>query len=190
MPLSFSSRSHGTVAFGFYNIETDGLLLEDHFFFCSDLCRAVLELARAEGPRRRASLDGHRFDDPRLIGDLMGAIHGTHLAGYLGEVYRRWPFPKDPRAFRQRLGGEANRPQVEALLARTARPLTIELEAEGDWEVVRIGPYAFSRGEFLELLIYLWRGGYPRWERPEADLRPPCVNALAPLLQTLSGPRP
>lgn len=33
MPLSFESRSHGPVAFGFFNIESDMLLLERTFFF-------------------------------------------------------------------------------------------------------------------------------------------------------------
>ncbi len=32
MPLSFESRSHGPVAFGFFNIESDMLLLERTFF--------------------------------------------------------------------------------------------------------------------------------------------------------------
>ena len=33
MPLSFESQSHGQVAFGFFNIASDMLLLERYFFF-------------------------------------------------------------------------------------------------------------------------------------------------------------
>jgi hypothetical protein len=33
MPLAFESLSHGAIAFGFFNIETDFLLLERYFFF-------------------------------------------------------------------------------------------------------------------------------------------------------------
>ncbi|MBC8441147.1 MAG: hypothetical protein H8D87_15855 [Deltaproteobacteria bacterium] len=33
MPLSFTSKSHGNIAFGFFNIESDMLLLEKYFFF-------------------------------------------------------------------------------------------------------------------------------------------------------------
>jgi hypothetical protein len=35
---------------------------------------------------------------------------------------------------------------------------------------IQIGDYRFSRAAFHELLQYVWRGGYPRWEdgvRPE-----------------------
>ena len=32
MPLSFSSTTHGNIAFGFFNIESDMLLLENYFF--------------------------------------------------------------------------------------------------------------------------------------------------------------
>ncbi len=44
MPLAFASRSHGSVAFGFFNIEIDMLLLEDLFFFADRFCRAVVDL--------------------------------------------------------------------------------------------------------------------------------------------------
>ena len=33
MPLTFDSLSHGKVAFGFFNIESDMLLLDHYFFF-------------------------------------------------------------------------------------------------------------------------------------------------------------
>ncbi len=32
MPLSFRSENHGNIAFGFFNIESDMLLLENYFF--------------------------------------------------------------------------------------------------------------------------------------------------------------
>jgi hypothetical protein len=33
MPLAFESLSHGTIAFGFFNIESDMLLLDRYFLF-------------------------------------------------------------------------------------------------------------------------------------------------------------
>ena len=33
MPLAFESLSHGTVPFGFFNIDSDTLLLDRYFFF-------------------------------------------------------------------------------------------------------------------------------------------------------------
>jgi hypothetical protein len=44
MPLLFKSVSHGDLAFGFFNIETDMLLLNGYFFFASDFCRHVATL--------------------------------------------------------------------------------------------------------------------------------------------------
>ena len=43
MPLAFDSLSHGKIAFGFFNIETDLLLLNRYFFFASDFCRCLVE---------------------------------------------------------------------------------------------------------------------------------------------------
>ena len=45
MPLAFESLSHGTVAFGFFNIESDMLLLDRYFFFAGDFCDCVTALA-------------------------------------------------------------------------------------------------------------------------------------------------
>jgi hypothetical protein len=45
MPLSFESMSHGTIAFGFFNIESDMLLLEQYFLFGSEFCRHIGEMA-------------------------------------------------------------------------------------------------------------------------------------------------
>jgi len=36
MPLAFESLSHGTIAFGFFNIASDMLLLEHYFLFATD----------------------------------------------------------------------------------------------------------------------------------------------------------
>jgi len=38
MPLAFDSSSHGKIAFGFFNIETDMLLLENYFIFATQFC--------------------------------------------------------------------------------------------------------------------------------------------------------
>jgi hypothetical protein len=51
MPLDFESLSHGTVAFGFFNIESDLLLLERSFFFASEFCELVDYVWRGGYPR-------------------------------------------------------------------------------------------------------------------------------------------
>ena len=47
MPLAFESLSHGTIAFGFFNIESDMLLMDQYFFFVDDFCSNVEKIATA-----------------------------------------------------------------------------------------------------------------------------------------------
>ncbi len=182
MPLAFHSLTHGTVAFGFYNIETDALLLDRLFFFCTDFCRAVSELAAGEDAT--TGLDGYAFEDPAAIGDLTGAIHGTRHVGYLGAVYRRWPFPRDPAGFRQRLACHRTREASEALLARHGAPNRIVLRRERGTGGVGIGPYGFDRDGFGALLAYVERGGMPTWEGYERGHRPAYVTAMVAAVGT------
>ena len=43
MPISFPSKSHGQIPIGFFNIETDMLLMDHYFFFSTDFCEWVVE---------------------------------------------------------------------------------------------------------------------------------------------------
>jgi hypothetical protein len=175
MPLAHETLSHGPVAFGFYNIDTDALLLDRYFFFATDFSRAAIDLAG----RGQACLDpAWRFGDPAAIGDLMGAIHGVRHTGYLGEVYRRWPFPNEPQAFRQKLDCAATRDDSQALLARHAEPCLMEMSQEPDGTLA-LGPYRFSRPQFLELVAYVRRGGWPTWENYENGACPDFAASLS-----------
>lgn len=173
MPLAFDSLSHGRVVFGFYNVETDGLLLDRQFFFCTDFCRAVAAVAA----RGQAEMPAWLCETPEAVGDLMGAIHGTRYAGLLGAVYRLWLFPDDPAGFRQKLSGHRNRARVEALLADHAHPCPLAV-ARRPGGGVAIGAYAFSAAQFRDLLDYVRRGGYPTWEGFEQGRRPAGVTAM------------
>ena len=162
MPLAFPSRSHGTVAFGFFNVHTDILLLERYVFFATDFCRAVRAL-RAEP---RTPMSGWSVHD---MGDLHGAIAGRALHGLIGATYARWPFPSDPAGFRQQPEGHENRSEVEAMVGRFARARRLELVREPDWSWVSVGPVSFDGPGFAALVAYVDRGGHPRWrdgERP------------------------
>jgi len=174
VPLLHDSQSHGPIAFGFYNIETDGLLLDRDFFFATDFCKAGLVLA----DQGRAAMQGWRFGDPRAIGDLMGAIHGVRLVGYLGEVYRRWPFPEEESQFRQKLYGADNRVAAQAILEAHAPAVIIDLESRPD-ETIAIGAYVFSQDQFRALVRYVRRGGAPSWERYEFGEGPDWAKDLA-----------
>lgn len=163
MPLAFQSLSHGQVAFGFFNIETDMMLLEVHFFFAANFARAVRMLAEnaGDGPST-VRLDAYTLAAHR-IGNLMGSIQGTDFSGFIGEVYRRYPFPRGEEKFCQQPEGPRTRGVIEGLITKYAgrKPIGITFHPADD--AVDIGGYAFDRNEFLRLILYVWVGGYPRW---------------------------
>ncbi len=180
MPLAFESLTHGTVAFGFYNIETDALLLDRLFFFCTDFCDAVLALeGTPEEQDATVDMPGYRFDDPRQIGDFHGAMAGARHVGYMGELYLRWPFPTEPARFRQRVYGEQNRAEAEAILKKWGVPTAVPVTRREAGRRYDVGPYGFSAPGYLQLLQYVWRGGYPTWEGFEEGRRPDCVAEMA-----------
>jgi len=176
MPLAFDTLSHGLVAFGFFNIDTDLLLLERYFFFASDFCDLLTRLAGedAAGPTEQ-TWPAHYIPDPAGVGDLQGAIHGVRYTGFIGEVYRRFPFPARPEDFRQQPEGWRNRDEVESLLTRHARRIEIPFVVEAGAEAVALADYLFTRPGFHALLRYVWQGGWPRWRDGE---RPDSVEAL------------
>ena len=184
MPLLFNSLSHGVVSFGFYNIETDGLLLGQHFFFCTDFCTAMKVLF--EKPLDEAAttaFSGHVFQDPQRIGNLKGAItKDSRHTGFFGELYRIWPFSEAPGAFRQKLHCFENREQTLALLESMAAPIEIQGTRNANFQQVAIGSYHFSRKEFVRLLQYVARGGYPTWEDHNESQLPAQLGVLRQLL--------
>jgi hypothetical protein len=175
MPLSFSTLNHGGVAFGFFNIETDLLLLNHNFFFADVFCKAVNQLAEREPDDfSEMTWPAYRLAETD-IGDLHGAIRGTRLVGFIGDVYRQFPFPRDPRAFKQNPEGYQTRDLITGLIQKYAQPSTINVLPERDSETIQIGEFLFSRVGFCELLDYVWVGGYPRWK---LEKRPPYLTQM------------
>ncbi len=165
MPLAFASRSHGTVAFGFFNIASDMLLLERLFFFADGFCRAMEALAEAE---QGIELPGWRIDRAGAVGNLHGAIAGFDLSGFIGATYRRWPFPALPQDFKQHPEGWRSQEEVAGMIEGFGSALAIPVSWDG--REAGIGDYRFDREGLRELLRYVDRGGYPRWKgerRPE-----------------------
>ena len=176
MPLAFESLSHGTIAFGFFNIDSDMVLLEKYFFFGSDFCEHIVAMAEGiHAGEYRARWPGYIIDDRARIGDLMGAIHGTRYTGFIGELYRRYPFPEKPEAFKQQTRGFLNQAVVREMISGYARNIQIPITANRRSGVVEIGVYHFSQQTFQELIQYVWRGGYPGWQD---DARPEYVEAM------------
>ncbi len=186
MPLAFESLSHGTIAFGFFNIESDMLLCDRYFFFADDFCRLLTEMAAAAGRRGYgADWPVHVIERPEDVGDLMGAIHGVRHTGFIGALYRRFPFPHRPEDFKQNPQGFRTRDVVSDLLAVYAQSRRVRVSVPADGQTVDLGDYRFSRSQFQALIDYVWRGGYPRWKD---DIRPPYVQQMkAEILQHRRG---
>ncbi|MBI5477271.1 MAG: hypothetical protein HY906_00360 [Deltaproteobacteria bacterium] len=173
MPLPFRSLSHGTVAFGFFNIEIDMLLLEQLFFFADRFCSLVVDLHRCLGPD--LSLPGWRIRDPAAVGNVNLAIRGVHLGGFIGETYREFPFPERPEGFKQKPDGHKNRVWAEAAIQRFGEPEELQVRVDPATGAIAVAEYVFDPATFGDLVDYVDRGGYPRWER---EVRPAYVAAM------------
>jgi len=176
VPLAFPTQSHGTIAFGFFNIELDLLLLEQLFFFADSFCEAVVELSSTP----EVKIDGWRV--PRgQIGDLHGAIAGVALEGFIGATYRKWPFPRAPEDFKQSPEGVDNQPLAAEMIADFGGPEQLALRWSKDAGLFSIAGFDFSESGFERLLDYVDRGGYPRWRD---DIRPDYVERMKSALMT------
>lgn len=164
MPLAFESMSHGTIAFGFFNIDSDMLVLEKYFLFGSEFCRHIGKMAEnVDEALYKSNWPAYVIEDKEQIGDLMGAIHGIRFTGFIGEVYRKYPFPAEPAAFKQKPEGYHNQAVVRDMISAYARQVQLPVEVSHQALEVDIGGYRFNRKTFQELITYVWQGGYPRW---------------------------
>ena len=176
MPLAFESLSHGTIAFGFFNIDSDMLLLDQHFLFGSEFCLHIGEMAEyVDKDQFKSNWPIYTIEDREQIGDLMAAIHGIRFTGFIGELYRRYPFPKEPADFKQKPEGYRNQAVVRDMISAYARQILLPVEANHRALEVDIGTYKFSRKTFQELIKYVWQGGYPRWR---GGIRPDYVMEM------------
>ena len=185
MPLAFESLNRGTVAFGFFNIDTDLLLLQQYFLFADDFCSHLIRIA--EDMRQEAfetAWPVYSIDDPRKIGDLMAAIHGIRYTGFIGEVYQQFPFPKREAEFKQKPEGFQNRDWMFSLLGKWAARKTIPVRVDQEHETVSIGEYLFTKAVFHQLIQYVWAGGYPRWRD---ETRPGYVMEMKERLEKAGG---
>lgn len=185
MPLAHHSLNHGLVAFGFFHIESDMLLLERLFFFAPDFCAMLQWLAGQDYSQDlQTDLPGYVIEYIGDIGDLHGAIAGVALQGFVGALYRRWPFPIRPEDFSQRPAGLAERALVEAAITRFGRPLQIPVRATREM-VLSLGEYRFSQAGLRALVDYVWRGGMPGWQGGQ---RPGYLLKTARVLKESASP--
>jgi len=180
MPLAFESLSHGTIAFGFFNIESDMLLLDRYFMFAEDFCSDTEKISKNGGDQPYfACWPIQLIEAAEDIGDLMGAIHGVRFSGFIGELYRRFPFPRRNEDFKQNPKGSQTRPLVSGIIAKYAQPHEISVVISPERGEAEIGVYRFNRVQFQELIKYVWRGGYPRWKD---EIRPDYVTGMRDII--------
>jgi len=160
MPLSFVSKNFGEIAFGFFNIKTDLLLLEQHFFFASDFCNCLISIAKSINCVDINFYFAGYFIPYEKIGDLMGAIHKVRYTGFIGDVYRIFPFPDNLKDFKQDPEGYKNRKIIENLIKNYGEKESIKIYPK----YYQIAEYEFSREWFFKLINYVWVGGMPRWK--------------------------
>ena len=171
MPLAFDSVSHGKIAFGFFNIESDMLLLEHYFFFADEFCRNISETAgRRDEEKYETAWSVFDIESPAAVGDLMGAIRGIRFTGFIGETYRKYPFPERQEDFKQNPDGHKTQAEFLEMIKEYGAAKEIPFIADPETKEAAIGEYGFTPGQFHELINYVWLGGMPRWkdnERPE-----------------------
>jgi hypothetical protein len=185
MPLAFESLNRGTIAFGFFNIDTDLLLLQQYFLFADDFCGHLIRTAEDEREETcETAWKVYSIDSPKAVGDLMAAIHGIRYTGFIGEVYKRFPFPKRETEFKQKPEGFQNRLWMISLLERWAVSKTVPIRVDKGNETVSIGEYLFTKEVFHQLIQYVWVGGYPRWKD---DIRPDYVMGMKNNLELATG---
>ncbi len=192
MPLAFASASHGTIAFGYFNIEIDMLLLEQYFFFGPSFCRAVLDLADLAsqppadtGAASRAMLPGYAIADRARAGNVNAAIQGWDLSGFIGATYVRFPFPDRREGFKQKPYGARNQAWAEETVKTYGEAIDIPLEWADREKRVTVGELGFAREQFAQLIAYVDRGGYPRWLD---EKRPPHVSEMMAKLRVSESP--
>lgn len=185
MPLAFESLSHGTLAFGFFNIESDMLLLDRYFFFATDFCGLIEDIAgKSAEDSYQARWSVQWIESPANIGDLMGAIHGIRFSGFIGELYGRYPFPQRPEDFKQNPEGYQTQAEVSEIIAKYARSVEISVLLKNDGREIEIGEYRFSCYQFQELIKYVWLGGWPSWKN---EIRPEYVLQMKNKIIKYSG---
>jgi hypothetical protein len=105
----------------------------------------------------------------------MGAIHGIRHTGFMGELYRCFPFPPKAQDFKQNPQGFRTQSQVSEIITKYAEPLEIDVLVDNTRAEIQVGDYRFSSAQFQALIDYVWCGGYPRWKD---ETRPAYVSAM------------
>jgi len=163
MPLSFQTVSHGEIPVGFFNIDTDMILINNYFVFASDFCKCITDWTKGK-ENFESEVEMYMIDNLEKIGNLMGAIAGRVYNGFIGEVYKKFPFPEKREDFKQKPEGFKSRNDIEQIIQNFAEKRSIIIAISRTKTTISIGDYEFNTEQFHEVISYLWRGGMPKWK--------------------------
>jgi len=164
MPLGFRSLSHGDIGFGFFNVKSDMLLLENYFFFADDFCRKITALEDSCGEGLSFQWNVWHIANRSDMGDFRSFLGEKRDIGFWGELYRQYPYPENPAEFHQKPEGWKTQADVARIIGNYGALKGISFNIDPDKELVYIGEYCFSYPVFKELILYVWVGGYPKWQ--------------------------
>jgi hypothetical protein len=141
------------------------LLLENYFFFAPEFCTGVIKFAKSSNAEKfYCNRKGYIVRDREIIGDLTGAIHGIRFTGFIGEVYKVFPFPEDLKNFKQSPDGYKNRKIIEKIIVKYASSVEIPFSVNSNGHIFQIAEFQFTNEQFTQLINYVLQGGYPRWK--------------------------
>jgi hypothetical protein len=180
MPLNFDTLSHGQIPIGFFNIDTDLFLINNYFIFADDLCLAignwaVSEVGNTDIEQYTKELELYVINNPEDVGNLMGAIYGVIYTGFIGEVYKKFPFPEKKENFKQKPNGFRNREVVKKILLEFGEKKRVEVKLDKKAGTLLLGEFKFDQEQFHEVIAYIWRGGMPGWKD---DQQPEYVKTM------------
>jgi hypothetical protein len=174
MPLTFNTVNKGEIPIGFFNIDSDMILIKNYFIFASDFCEWIGKLVSAKDDFD-SDLEIYIIENLDDIGHLMGAISGVIFTGFIGEVYKKYPFPAKREDFKQKPEGFKTQDKIEKIINNFAEKKKVKIKISKQDGTICIGEYIFSKEQFHEILMYVWRGGMPEWKN---GIRPEYVNTM------------
>jgi len=138
------------------------LLLDHYFFFSTDFCEWIIKWACADDLNDDEKIV-YAIQQREKIGDLAGAIRGCEFTGFIGEVYKLFPFSESHTDFKQNPHGTQNRLTVKQIIQPFALRLKVPIVFHRKNLSIDFGDYTFSTVVFQEIIKYIEKGGMPGW---------------------------
>ncbi|MEW5910777.1 MAG: hypothetical protein AB1659_13315, partial [Thermodesulfobacteriota bacterium] len=101
------------------------------------------------------------------------------------DLYKRYPFPENPEEFKQKPEGLFTQAEVESVILRYGNKIKIPAGISKINHGISIGKFRFDPDHFARLILYVWEGGYPQWEK---GVRPPYVLKMREALKKNKAP--